>query len=167
MYSPTTGANQAVRNRYVVDHLATSSNAKILTMCFDRLDRDLASAQASIERGDHFTTNQELGHAQDLLGELAMMVDTELWEHAGSLLSVYDYVLRVLAAANLEKEASLVTEAQHLLTEIGDAFRSAAIESTQLPVAPTPSPASGIIGGNSAEDDEVSSNASPRFSVKA
>ena len=160
MYQPTTGANPAVRNRYVVDHLGTASNAKILTMCFDRLDRDLASAQAAIERSDHYTTNAELGHAEDLLGEMAMMIDIDAWEHAGSLLSVYDYVLRLLAVANIEKNALLVTEAQLLLGEIGEAFRTAAIESTQLPATPPPSTDGGAVDGASA-------NATQRFSVQA
>jgi flagellar protein FliS len=159
MYEKTAGANSAVRNRYVVDHLGTASNAKILTMCFDRLDRDLATAQSAIERRDHATTNDELGHAQDLLGEMAMMVDTDAWEHAGSLLSVYDYLLRILAVANIEKDASLVTEAQGILGEIGEAFRAAAIESVQMPAAPAPSVEVG------ADDGSVA--ATPRFSVQA
>jgi flagellar protein FliS len=159
MYEKTAGANSAVRNRYVVDHLGTASNAKILTMCFDRVDRDLATAQAAIERGDYATTNEELGHAQDLLGEMAMMVDTDAWEHAGSLLAVYDYVLRLLAVANLEKNALLVTEAQLLIGEIGEAFRAAAIESVQLPVAQAPSVEERAGEGSVA--------AAPRFSVQA
>ena len=159
MYEKPAGANNAVRNRYVVDHLGTASNAKILTMCFDRVDRDLATAQAAIERGDYATTNEELGHAQDLLGEMAMMVDTDAWEHAGSLLAVYDYVLRLLAVANLEKNALLVTEAQLLIGEIGEAFRAAAIESVQLPAAPAPSADAGGDGDSVAP--------ASRFSVQA
>ena len=63
------------------------------------------------------------------------MLDVDAWEHAPALLAVYDYVLRLLATANLMKAGELVAEAQHLLAEIGDAFRTAAA------AAPAPAPA--------------------------
>lgn len=106
--------------------LATASNSRILVMCFERLDRDLTVARAAIAREDHFVTNESLRHAQDLLGEVATMLDVDAWEHASTLLAVYDYVLRLLAKANLLKAEALVVEAQHLIGEIGDAFRAAA-----------------------------------------
>lgn len=113
-------------DRFNSDGAHTASGPRIVVMCFDRLDRDLAQAIAAIEQGDHFEANETLGHAQDLLGEVAAMLDLESWEHAGSLVSVYDYVLRRLATANIIKDVTLVAEAQRLVTEIGDAFRVAA-----------------------------------------
>lgn len=157
MYSPATVASHAVRDRYSGDQLDTASNAKILTLCFDRLDRDLASAQTALEKGDHYTTNEQLSHAQDLLGEVAMMLDVSAWDHAGSLLAVYDYLLRLLAVANIEKAPSLVAEAQTLVTEIGDAFRSAQVQTTTVqPVFAAPASA--------APSEPV---VAQRFSVKA
>lgn len=119
-------AATAHRAQFASDGLATATSARILTLCFDRLDRDLVHARAAIAQRDHFTTNENLGHAQDLLGELAAMLDLDVWEHAASLLAVYDYLLRLLQTANVNKSDELVAEAQHLLTEIGDAFRAAA-----------------------------------------
>ena len=120
----------AQRARFASDGLETASNARILTLCFDRLDRDLLHARAGLDRGDHFATNEALGHAQDLLGELAGMLDLEAWQHAGSLLALYDYLLRLLQTANVHKAVGLVAEAQRLITEIGDAFREAATAAT-------------------------------------
>lgn len=160
--------NHQVRERYVVDQLDTSSNAKILTLCFDRLDRDLASAQAALERGDHYATNDQLGHAQDLLGELATMLDVEAWDHAGSLLAIYDYVLRLLAVANLEKAPALVTEAQQLITEIGDAFRAATAQNTRA-AAPAPGLAAAATAGDTSAQlfGSDQAPAPQRFSVRA
>ena len=157
--------NHQVRDRYVVDQLDTSSNAKILVLCFDRLDRDLASAQAAMERNDHYTTNEQLGHAQDLLGELATMLDVGAWDHAGSLLAVYDYVLRLLAVANIEKAPALVTEAQRLVSEIGDAFRTA---STQ-PIRPQAAAAfgGGLPSSTTGATTDAGAADAPRFSVRA
>jgi flagellar protein FliS len=122
-------------DRFAMDNLQTAGGPKIVIMCFDRLDRDLLTALIAIEEDDHFETNRLLGHAQELLGEMADMLDLEIWEHANALLSVYDYVLRRLAQANASKDPSLVLEAQRLITEIGDAFRQAAASAPGTTVA--------------------------------
>lgn len=157
MYSPDQARRHDVRGHYNGDQLGTASNAKILEMCFDRLDRDLATARTAIEENDNPTAHDQLTHAQDLLGEVALMLDTEAWEHADSLLQVYDYILRLMAAANLLKDGDLVAEAQSLVTEIGDAFRSARSTSVTAPAAPTATPTAG----------ERPTDETPRFSVRA
>lgn len=134
MYTARSPQAGPLRKQYSNDRIETASSAHILTLCFDRLDRDFVVARTTIENNDHFGTNQALGHAQDLLGELAGMLDAEVWENSGLLLSIYDYVLRLLAKANLLKSDALVAEAQGLITEIGEAFRTAA--RTGTPVQP-------------------------------
>lgn len=116
----------AFRDRYAAGSLQTASAPKIVTMCFDRLDRDLTTAQRAIEVSDHFGCNEALGHAQDLVAEMAEMVDLDAWEHAGSLVALYDYLLRLLAAANVQKHGAPVAEAQRIVGELGAAFRAAA-----------------------------------------
>ncbi len=132
-------ATVARREQFASDGLDTASNARIVTLCFDRLDRDLVQARRAIETNDHFATNDALGHAQDLLGEMAAMLDVDIWEHAGSLLSIYDYLLRIIQGANVHKADGLVAEAQVLITEIGDAFRAAAQVASAPKVLPTAS----------------------------
>lgn len=142
MYSSANHAATAGRAQFASDGLETASNARIVVLCFDRLDRDMAHALDGIERQDMYDVNDALGHAQDLLGELATMLDLEAWEHAGSLLALYDYLLRLLQAANVHKAANLVDEARLLLTELGDAFRSAANAAPAAEAAPAdPGPA--------------------------
>ncbi len=121
-----TSTRPGLRSAFSDGDLDTASPARVVVRCFDRLDADLDRALVAIEEGDHETTNRELGHAQDLLGEMAAMVDTTMWEHASGLLSIYDYVLRLLAVGSMRKHAGLVAEARHLLGEIGDGFRAAA-----------------------------------------
>lgn len=138
MLSPhTVDSAVTARNRFATGNVETVSGPKIVVMCFDRLDRDLAAAQTSIERGDHFETNVALGHAQDLIGEMAAMLDVEAWEHAPALLSVYDYLLRLLAVANVAKDAGRVAEAQRLVAELGESFRAAAWQPAPMTATPT------------------------------
>ncbi len=139
MHTPQANSSNAGRAQFASDRLETASNARIVTLCFDRLDRDLIQARDAIERQDHFVTNDSLRHAQDLLGEMAAMLDLDAWEHAGSLLAVYDYLLRLLQTANIHKAAALVAEAQVLITDIGDAFRTAAQVGATPAVLPTAS----------------------------
>ena len=112
--------------------LDTASGPTVVTMCFDRIDRDLSDAlEALTPVGDaalidHDRVNRALGHAQDLVSELATMLDTGRWEHAGSLLSVYDYLLRRMTLANATKSAATVREVQGIVAELGSAFRAAA-----------------------------------------
>lgn len=156
MQTPRPLPNSNLRHQFQEDRLSTASNGTILTLCFDRLDRDLSVAREAISNADHFTTNDALGHAQDLLSELAGMLDTGAWEHANSLLTVYDYLLRLLAKANILKDDALVAEAQRLVAEIGDAFRQAA--GTATPAAPAATAAASAF--------ETGADR-PRFSIQA
>lgn len=118
------------RARFATDSVATMSGPRVVVMCFDRLDRDLAAAIEALTTGDLYVVNTALGHAQALVHELAGMLDLEAWTHAGTLASIYDYVIRVLVSANTTKKISKVEEARRILAEIGDAFRRAAQDST-------------------------------------
>ncbi|MDJ0767450.1 MAG: flagellar protein FliS [Ilumatobacter sp.] len=129
-----------LRKRFASDHLETASGARIVVLCFDRLDRDLVAAGDAIQRADHYEANAALGHAQDIITELATMLDLESWEHAPSLLSVYDYLLRLLPVANATKSEALVSEAAHLVGELGEAFRVAASEQPLAAHAPRDTP---------------------------
>jgi flagellar protein FliS len=157
MPTPYHDAATAHRAQFASDGLETASNARILTLCFDRLDRDLLQARAAMERQDHYATNDALGHAQDLVSELADMLDVGAWQHAGSLLALYDYLLRLLQTANVHKADGLVAEAQRLISEIGDAFRAAA----QVAAAPA------VLPKAAARPGEPEPDPSPRWSVSA
>lgn len=132
----------AARNQFTAGNLDGVSGPRIVVMCFDRLERDLGTAVTAIERADHYEANNALGHAQDLLGELAQMLDTEAWEHASSLLAIYDYLLRLLAVANMKKDAARVHEALRHIAELAEAFRAAERESFATARPPIDDPGS-------------------------
>lgn len=145
----------AARNRYSANNLDGVPGPRIVVMCFDRLERDLNAAIAAIEARDHYEANSQLGHAQDLIGELATMLDAGAWEHAGSLLALYDYLLRLLAVANMKKDPARVAEALRHVSELGNAFRAAERDMS----ANTAAPVEAVAGGEPV--------ARPRVSVQA
>lgn len=129
------------RSAFSDGDLATASPRRVLVKCFDRLDIDLEQALEAIETNDAEAANRLLGHAQDLLGEVAGMLDVDAWQHSGDLLAIYDYVLRLLAVGNMQKAPSVIHEARRLLAELGEAFRDAAqiIEKSGTTTPPVPS----------------------------
>lgn len=138
------------RRAFGSDSLATLSGPKVVVMCFDRLDRDLAAAVDAITSRDVFKANTALQHAEDLVTELLAMLDVGAWEHAPTLASVYDYLVRLLGTANATKRMSKVEEAQRLVSELGDAFRQAAMPAVVPSSAAYDADASPYAGGFSA-----------------
>lgn len=136
-----------LRNRFD-GGLDTMSGPQIVTMCFERLRRDLDTADAAIAASEHYDANVALGHAQDLIGEMATMLDVDAWEHAPSLLAVYDYLLRVLALANMRKDPALVREARAIIIELGEAFAAAAASQQAATAPPREQPTAGAAGSN-------------------
>ena len=132
---------QSARDRFVSGALATASGSKVVEMAYDRLDRDLSNALAAIEARQVEPAHTALTHAQDLVNELLLMLDTTAWEHAPSLASIYRYVIELLTFANVKKSPVEVQQARFLLGELGTAFAQAAAQ-----VAPTPAVAAPYAG---------------------
>jgi flagellar protein FliS len=135
---------QSLRARFVDDGLETASGPKIIQLCYERLDRDLAAALEALEapgRVDITVAHETLRHAQDIVHELLCMLDVDRWEHGRSLAAIYRYVLELLTQANVKKNAAPAREARHLMGELGEAFRMAAT----VPMA-APEPAGAGVG---------------------
>jgi flagellar secretion chaperone FliS len=113
------------RDRLAHGALTTASPARLVVLCFERIDRDLASALTGLGRRDNERVNRELCHAQELISVLLESLDREVWEHADRLASIYEYTLNRLVAANIAKDAGPINEVRGLLAPIGDAFREA------------------------------------------
>jgi flagellar secretion chaperone FliS len=129
-------SNNALRDRFTDGGLATTPGPKIVVMCYDRLDRDLAGAIEAIESRQVERAHELLVHAQDLLNELLVNLDLDAWQHAGSLAAIYRYALELLTKANVAKDAAPAREARRHLAELGDAFRQAAVTVATTPATP-------------------------------
>jgi flagellar secretion chaperone FliS len=117
---------QAVRNRYAQDAVATVSPAKLVTMLYDALARDLALAEAALVGRDIQVAHDRLTHAQDVVLELQSGLDLSKWDGAASLLSLYHYLHRELIAANVRKDVGKVIAARQLVEPLRDAWHQAA-----------------------------------------
>ena len=60
-----------LRSRYARESVTTASPARLVTMLYDRLVRDLDDAELAISLADHQAAHRLLRHAQDIVQELS------------------------------------------------------------------------------------------------
>jgi len=112
-------------SRYKADGMAVSSPQKLVVLIYDRLARDLDTALAAIDAGDVEGAHKALVNAQDLVFELQMALDADLWEGARDLAAIYDYLHGLLVAANLKKSAEQVRRCVEIVTPLRESWTEA------------------------------------------
>lgn len=123
------------RQHYVGDAVSTASPARLVTMLYDRLVRDLSTAEAAIADRDTALASANLVHAQEIVLELRSSLKPELWEGGPGLASLYAFLVSELIAANVRKDAARVVACRKLVEPLRDAWHEAAnLAATQQPV---------------------------------
>ena len=123
--SPMTSIS-TLRDRYKTDAVETMSPGRLIVALYERLLLDLQRAIDAMVRDDVADTHVALVHAQEIVGELRDALDTEAWPAATQLAGLYDFVLRELVEANVNKDAARVVTCHDLLVPLCDAWREAA-----------------------------------------
>ncbi|HEV7861809.1 MAG TPA: flagellar export chaperone FliS, partial [Acidimicrobiia bacterium] len=82
-----------IRNRYVGDSVATASPARLVTMLYDRLVRDLVAGEAALDHSDLEGANAALVHAQEIVWELAAGLDATKWSGGPALAGLYQFMV--------------------------------------------------------------------------
>src|SRR5688500_3394983 len=96
------------RQHYMEDAVATASPAKLVTMLYDRLVRDLMTAEGAIVARDLALASDNLTHAQDIVMELRSSLKPELWDGGPALAALYVFLHTELIDANVKKDAAKV-----------------------------------------------------------
>lgn len=117
--------NAQLANRYQNDGMATASPRKLLVMVYERLLKDLDSARDAISAGQIEASHDALVHAQELIHELRLALDVEVWPAAEQLISVYDYVYDLLIQCNQEKTLEPLEECYRILLPLNEAWNTA------------------------------------------
>lgn len=115
-----------IRNRYVGDSVGTASPARLVTMLYDRLVRDLTTAEAALAARDLEGANGALIHAQEIVWELAAGLDPTKWSGGPALAALYQFMLSELLDANVKKDAAKVIIVRELVEPLQDAWHQAA-----------------------------------------
>ena len=117
----------SARARYTNDAVSTASPARLLLMLFDRLVRDLVTAEDAIARRDVPAAHDELLHAQAILLELDRTLDHSAWSGAQGLSDLYVFLHAELVAANLTKDVERVRVVRDLVEPLRETWREAAL----------------------------------------
>jgi flagellar protein FliS len=119
----------AARARYAGTAINTASPARLLVMLYDRLVRDLVTAEQALTSQDLATASSELLHAQQIVLELRTSLDVTLWDGAQGLSDLYSFLHGELVGANLRKDAGRVRTCREVIEPLRDAWRTAALQS--------------------------------------
>lgn len=115
------------RAAYAQQGMMSSSPSGLLVLLYDRLLRDLHTAEASLMRDDQLAAIAELFHAQSIVLELAGSLRPELWEGGERMLALYGYLSRMIAHATTDKDPESTREAIRVAEPLADAWREAAL----------------------------------------
>lgn len=118
-----------LRNRYARDSVATASPAKLVTMLYDRLAKDLMVAEQAVSIRDIQGAHAALTHAQDIVRELAGTLDTSVWAGGPALLALYHFVIDELIQANMTKKVEHIHNAREVIEPLREAWHQAALVS--------------------------------------
>ena len=106
----------------------SASATQLITMLLDGALERVAKAQGHMERGELPEQGEVLGKVIDIVASLDSYLDHDKGgEVSKTLESLYDYIVRQLYQANLNRDPSILEEVATLLSEI----RAGWIESTK------------------------------------
>ena len=127
----------------VADPLAVYRRNQVTTVTAERMVLllyngalcHIGQGAAALERRDIQATSDHLGRAQEIVGTLLASLDREAGgDIAANLAALYNYILRLMARANVEKDVRVLKEAAHLLGEIRDGWQEALLAGNRSPV---------------------------------
>jgi flagellar secretion chaperone FliS len=119
-------AYAAAHNAYRRTNVETATREGLLIMLYDGLLRFMRIAQNAMEANDVVNTHTNLIKAQDIVVELRSSLDMQ-YEISHALDALYEYFLRKLVAANVDKSAKPLEEIRPRIEELREAWLQASI----------------------------------------
>lgn len=121
----TAAAAARYRRRFRDDGIGSVSSERLVVLLYERLLRDLEEASAFVEAADRHMAHARLVHAQEILSELDLAVDSEAWEAGHGLQTLYRYAMTLLVKANVDQTVEPIREVVEMLTPLAAAWQRA------------------------------------------
>lgn len=125
--------------KFAADGGASVSKERLLVMLYERLERDLQSALVAIREGRWEPAHVALVHAQEIVSELDVSLDHDVWDGAQALSSVYRYLMDRLITANVRKDPAAVEDCLRVVGPLAETWTTAWKSVSSAPV-PAPAP---------------------------
>jgi flagellar protein FliS len=117
--------NTRAANAYKRGDIESAPKHVVLERLFDRFARDLVQAREAILAKDIQKKATLLDHALRIVGELNAALDyASAPELCANLTALYQFVGDQIGLANSKLDVKPLDEAQKVMAEIGDAFKS-------------------------------------------
>jgi flagellar protein FliS len=114
-----------LKARFTDTMVSTASSERLLTMCYDRILRDLREARHAIEQRQTMVAHTALVHAQDIIGELERAVDVNVWPAGRDLLRLYGFLRSRMMEANLRKSVGPIDDCLLIVDPLASAWHEA------------------------------------------
>ena len=97
-----------------------------MTMLYDALLNNIVVAEDAMERKDFYTLNERLLRAEEIVLVLRGSLKPEIWSGGPALMSLYNYVYKLLVRGNTHKDARALSDARKVLEPLQAAWHVAA-----------------------------------------
>ena len=115
---------QTAHKKYKQVQVKTANNEKLLIMLYQGCVKFLRLAKKSIDENDIEGTNNYIIRAQDIIRELRNTLDMEKGgEIATNLSQLYDFMLRQLVEANINKDSEKIEVVEDMMVELLDSWK--------------------------------------------
>ena len=114
------------RSTYLANAVAGAPRERLLTMLYDALLNNIVVAEDAMERKDFYTLNERLLRAEEIVLVLRGSLKPEIWSGGATLMSIYDYVYKLLVRGNVYKDARALSDARRVLEPLQTAWHVAA-----------------------------------------
>lgn len=118
---------QTAHKKYKQVQVKTANNEKLLLMLYKGCIKFLKLSKKSINEDDIEGANNYIIRSQDIIRELRDTLDMKKGgEIANNLSQLYDFMLRKLVEANINKDNEKIKIVENLMTELLDAWKQIA-----------------------------------------
>jgi len=115
---------QTAHKKYKQVQVKTANNEKLLIMLYQGCIKFLKLAKKSINENDIEGTNNYIIRAQDIIRELRNTLNMEKGgEIATNLSQLYDFMLRQLVEANINKDSEKIEVVEDMMLELLDSWK--------------------------------------------
>ncbi len=112
--------------QYKRNNIQTAPPEKLILLLYSGAIRFLSLAEEGLEEQNIEKVNTNVGKVQNILSELMASLAFEQEEMASSLFQLYEYMHSELTRANIHKDPKKIQSVKKMLTELRDAWKTAA-----------------------------------------
>lgn len=122
---------QDAQSHYLEETVLAASPARLVTLLFDRLGRDLGRAQPAMAHGRFDEAEGLIDHAREILVELLSTLDGSTWDGAADLARIYTWMLSELITARVRRDVAMVASVHRLVVDLGLGWHEASASADQ------------------------------------